>query len=176
MKTQIPPGFLERNDWPRWPPEASSRTVAERPRPRRWPLRNDARQASGENRRSVAWGGSWWSGPQRPSLGDGHAVWRVEAASRDASISRPTRREFDMTNQGAKGTALLTPKGLLIRDSESFGPRFRGAEGTLGVPIGPWSRSLEMESARELTGSSQLLAANGPKRQTPGGRSLGVGR
>ncbi len=38
-------------------------------------------------------------------------------------------------------------QGLLIRDSESFGLRFRGAEGTLKVPIGPRKFSLETESA-----------------------------
>jgi hypothetical protein len=32
--------------------------------------------------------------------------------------------------RGLKGTGLLTFRGLLIRDSESFGERFRGAEGT----------------------------------------------
>ncbi len=42
---------------------------------------------------------------------------------------------------------MLIPSGLLIRDSESFGPRFRGAEETLEVPFGPRSDSLETESA-----------------------------
>lgn len=100
----------------------------------------------------------------------------LKAASRDASISRPTRREFEMTNQGAEGTALLTPRGLLIRDPESFAPRFRGAEGTLGVPFGPWLLSREMEIAGRFTGSSQTFATKGQKRETPGGQSLGVGR
>jgi hypothetical protein len=73
---------------PRVPhPDLASRLVVDEGRDsrgshsRRWSAsprdRNDARQASGENRRSVAWGISLWSGPQQPSLGDGCAVWRT---------------------------------------------------------------------------------------------------
>jgi hypothetical protein len=48
--------------------------------------------------------------------------------------------------RGPKGTALLTLRPLLIRDSESFVVRYRGAEGTLRVPIGARLVSLETES------------------------------
>lgn len=72
-----------------------------------------------------------------------------------------------MTNQGAEGTALLTPRGLLTRDSESFGPRLWGAEGTVGVPVGPWSRSLEIEIAGRLAGSSQTVAAKAVNAKRP---------
>jgi hypothetical protein len=50
--------------------------------------------------------------------------------------------------RGPEGTGLLTPRGLLIRDLEIFGPRFWGPEGTIGVPFGTWSVSLETESFR----------------------------
>jgi hypothetical protein len=45
----------------------------------------------------------------------------------------------------------------------------------VGVPAGPWRRSLETESAGPLAGSSQTVARKGGKRETPGGRSLGPG-
>ena len=48
------------------------------------------------------------------------------ASVRDASICKPTRHEFKMTNWGPKGNGLLTFGSLLIRESESFGPRFWG--------------------------------------------------
>jgi hypothetical protein len=41
---------------------------------------------------------------------------------------------------------MLTIRGLLIRDSESFAPEFRGAEGTLKVPFGPRLFSFETEN------------------------------
>jgi hypothetical protein len=44
-------------------------------------------------------------------------------------------------------TVLLTPDGLLIRDSESFGPRFRGSGPTSMVGSDPRSASLETERA-----------------------------
>jgi hypothetical protein len=75
-----------------------------------------------------------------------------------------------------EGTALLTPGGLLIRDSESFGPRFRAAEGTLKVPFGPRRFSLETEIATRLSESSQTVAGTGDKRKAPGSRSLDAGR
>ena len=81
-----------------------------------------------------------------------------------------------MTNQGTEGTALLTLRGLLIRDSESFGPRFWAARGTVGVPSAPRKRSLERETFRHLAEFAQTLAETGRKRKTPGGRSLGAGR
>lgn len=75
-----------------------------------------------------------------------------------------------------KGTSLLTFGGLLIRDFESFGPRFRAAEGTLKVPFGPRWFSLETESAVQIARTSQTLAGTGRKRKTPGSRSLDAGR
>ncbi len=57
-----------------------------------------------------------------------------------------------------------------------FWTKFRRAKPTLMVASGPRSASLETESASATAGSSQTLAANGHKRETPGGRSLGVGR
>ena len=60
-----------------------------------------------------------------------------------------------------EGTGLLTFRGLLIRDSESLGARFRGAEGTLKVPFRPRKFSLETESASARHGSSQTLARTG---------------
>jgi hypothetical protein len=48
------------------------------------------------------------------------------------------RQEFErLPSRAPKGNGLLTIRGLLIRDSESFGPRFRGAEGTMGVLSDP---------------------------------------
>ena len=75
-----------------------------------------------------------------------------------------------------KPTGLLNGEGLLNRDSESFGARFRGPKPTLVVGSGPRSASLEAESAGAAGGSSQTLAAKGQKGETPGRRSLGVGR
>jgi hypothetical protein len=46
----------------------------------------------------------------------------------------------------------------------------------LMVGSDPRSASLETESAGPAGGSSQTVAAQGEKRETPGGRSLGVGR
>ncbi len=60
-----------------------------------------------------------------------------------------------MTTPGQTG--LLTATGLLIRDLESFGPRFWGSEGTLTVPFGLSSDSFETEIAGGLAGSSQIL-------------------
>jgi hypothetical protein len=59
----------------------------------------------------------------------------MEVVDRLAGWSRPT-----------KPTALLTHDGLLIRDSESFGPRFRGARPTSMVGSVSRSASLETES------------------------------
>ena len=56
--------------------------------------------------------------------------------------------------QAPQGNGLLTSRGLLIRDSESFGARFRGAEGTLKVLFGPQKFSLETESATRVGESS----------------------
>jgi hypothetical protein len=55
-------------------------------------------------------------------------------------------------------TGLLTPRPLLTRDSESFGARFRGAEGTLRVPLGPRLVSLETESRGGRLDPTQSLA------------------
>lgn len=57
-----------------------------------------------------------------------------------------------------KPTALLTHEGLLIRDSESFGPRFRGSRPTLMVAFGPRFTSLETESSPPADGSAETLA------------------
>jgi DNA repair protein SbcD/Mre11 len=75
-----------------------------------------------------------------------------------------------------KPTGLLNGEGLLSRDSESFGSKFRGAKPTLMVGSEPRSASLETESAGPACGSPQTLATKGQKRETPGGRSLGAGR
>ena len=48
--------------------------------------------------------------------------------------------------RGPKGTGLLTPRGVLTRDLESFGPKFQDSEGTVGVPLGTWLVSVETES------------------------------
>jgi hypothetical protein len=75
-----------------------------------------------------------------------------------------------------KPTAFLTHADLLNRDSESFGPRFRGAMPTFMVGSGPRFAPLETESAGLVAGSSKTPWPKGPKRQTPGCRSLGAGR
>ena len=81
-----------------------------------------------------------------------------------------------MTNWGPKGNGLLTFGGLLIRESESFGERFRGAEGTLKVPFGPRKFSLETESGAWAAELSQTLTRTGQKRKTTGSRFLDAGR
>jgi hypothetical protein len=43
-------------------------------------------------------------------------------------------------------TGLSTYRGVLIRDSESFGSRFWDSEGAIGVSFGPYSIPLETES------------------------------
>ncbi len=75
-----------------------------------------------------------------------------------------------------KPTGLLNGEGLLSRDSESFGPKFRGPEPTIMVGFGPRSASLETESAGPAGGSTQTVAAKGQKREKPGRRSLDAGR
>jgi autotransporter-associated beta strand protein len=59
---------------------------------------------------------------------------------------------------GPRGTGPVTPRGVVTRDSESFGPRFRGARGTIKVPLGPQSLSVELESAALAAGSAQVRA------------------
>ena len=46
-------------------------------RPECWQRRRDAGRVSEKSgRRMVAWSASWWSFPQRPSLGDRRVAWR----------------------------------------------------------------------------------------------------
>jgi hypothetical protein len=54
-------------------------------------------------------------------------------------------------------TGLLTHERLLTRDSESFGPRFRGSEATLMVAFGPQLGSLETETLRPVGGTTKTL-------------------
>ena len=59
--------------------------------------------------------------------------------------------------RGPKGTTLLTPRGLLIRESESFGANFRGPKGTVTVPLAPRLISLKTERGPPRRSSSQIL-------------------
>src|SRR5438132_471956 len=68
------------------------------------------------------------------------------------------------------GTGLLTPRGLLSRDLESFPAFFRGPKGTFKVPPAPRTISGEMESAGTLAGSAETvagLAENAKRRERP---------
>ncbi len=88
---------------------------------------------------------------------------RMEVVDRLAGWSRPT-----------KPTALLTHDGLLIRDSESFRPRFRGSMPTSMVGPGPRRASLETESAEHPSRIGVNPCQKGKKRKTP--RGLGSRR
>ena len=72
-----------------------------------------------------------------------------------------------MTNQGAIGTGSLTLRGLLTRDLESFGPRYEGAGGTLGVPFAPLLVSLETESFGRAARMAETLAAKAHNAKRP---------
>jgi hypothetical protein len=83
---------------------------------------------------------------------------------------------FATTNEAPKGPGLLTFSRRPGRESEIPRLRFRGAEGTLGIPFGPLLFAGETEIAAEMAGSSQTVAGTGDKRETSGGRTLGTGR
>ena len=63
--------------------------------------------------------------------------------------------------RGPKGIGLLTFRGLLIRERESFDAKFRGAEGTFKVPFGPLPVTLETESAGGLPNRTKTLRIKG---------------
>ena len=114
------------------PPAAFGRTVAEPPRPRWRPPRNDARQASKENRRSVAWSISWWSSPQRPSLGDGRAVWRIEysVARRLYLLTYPVRVRDDEPE--SERNRPVNSEGSVNQRFREFCTEISGCEGNPG--------------------------------------------
>jgi hypothetical protein len=55
--------------------------------------------------------------------------------------------EFVVPQQGPRETGLVTPRGVVSRDSESFAQSFRAASGTLKVPLDPRTLSPESERA-----------------------------
>src|SRR5262245_19644552 len=87
----------------------------------------------------------------------------VETGSREAEIERAmakpanwtyrriwghateTLRDFVSESRGPRGTPVLTPEPLFTRESESFGPFFRGPRGTLRVPFSPRGWACEIE-------------------------------
>ncbi len=60
---------------------------------------------------------------------------------------------------------MLTPRAVLTRESESLRTRFRGAEGTLRVPIEPCLLSLESESRGGRLDPTQSAAEKAEKRK-----------
>ena len=73
-------------------------------------------------------------------------------------VNEPHWLEIEGPFRAPKGTRLLTPRDLLSRDSESFGRRFRGAGGTIKVPIGPQKLAIETESAAATERLPKTLA------------------
>ena len=70
-------------------------------RPECWPRRRDAGRVSEKSgRRMVVWSASWWSCPQRPSLGDRRVAWREwmlawRASATPLSVNLPARVRDD---------------------------------------------------------------------------------
>ena len=64
-------------------------------------------------------------------------------------------RKFESPDSGPVVTGLLTQRGLLIRDSESFGGVLWGPIVNLAFPTGPRSLSFEPEKTRRATGTPQ---------------------
>src|SRR5262249_164050 len=92
-------------------------------------------------------------------------------AGTEVSIGATPRRMERRTMRpswASRGTGPVTPRGVVTRDSESFGPRFRAARGTIKVPLGPRKVSVELESAAPATGLAEVLcwkAENAKRRE-----------
>jgi len=68
----------------------------------------------------------------------------------------------------SRGTGVVTPLGVVSRDSESFFGIFRPSKGTLKVPVVPRHLSTETESAEsgmELSKISAEIAKNAKRRE-----------
>lgn len=76
--------------------------------------------------------------------------------------------------RGRPLTGSLIPGHLLTRDSESFGPRFRGPTLTLKVQVGPRVVSLELETFSPAANLSQVLTGKAINAKTPKAETLGV--
>ena len=68
-----------------------------------------------------------------------------------------TRREFEMTVWGAVATRLLTGRGSLNRESESFSTILWGPVATIMVAFAPQRLSLEPEKTAGRRGSAETL-------------------
>jgi hypothetical protein len=87
------------------------------------------------------------------------AAGRLSGGKRtEASTYRPLQVALEMTHRGPRGTGPVTPRGVVTRESESFGARFRGARGTFKVALGLRVCSLEIESAVAVAGLAEVLA------------------
>ena len=76
--------------------------------------------------------------------------------------------------RGCLLTGSLIPGHLLTRDSESFGPRFRGPLLTFMVQVGPRVVSLELETFSAPSNLSQVLTEKVENAKTPRAETLGV--
>ena len=84
------------------------------------------------------------------------------------------RRKFKTSVWGAVIKVLLTQRGLLNRESESFGGVFYGPVVNPAFTIGPQMLSLETENAGREAREARMPLKTAGYENTPGTLSLGV--
>src|SRR5262245_8750377 len=113
----------------------------------------------------------WWSAHSDLRGAAGRLSGRIE---NEASTYIALQVGFEMTHRGPKGNGLVTPRGLVTRDSESFGGRVSGIErnlqGSARTPIA-LARTGEREPA-EWVGENSC--GKGANHETPRRPTLGV--
>jgi hypothetical protein len=102
--------------------------------------------------------------PRCPPTSD--TAGRFEGTFHQDVLALPTR--FAICHaRGPTVTRLLTYRGLLTRDSESFPARFRGPEGTLKVTNGPQRLSPKNSMDARESGFAVNPLGKATKRKTP---------
>ncbi len=79
-----------------------------------------------------------------------------------------------MTHRGPRGNGLVTLRGVVTRDSESFGGRVSGPEGNSQGSSRTPTRLSRNREVRRCGGVVETRCGKGGKRKTPGAAALGV--